>query len=148
MIDLYGTANGFGWKLNDVIGAQIVSVPMQVALERANEVFMVYLGWPGRRVRGDHRAAEPGAALRHRRPIRRMSAIASEVSLGNIDAPEFAESGRDEIASLAQSFNRMRRSLANAMKMLETLRSPTPPALPPRSAATASSADWAAAPWG
>jgi HAMP domain-containing protein len=28
--------------------------------------------------------------------------------------------GRDEIASLAESFNRMRRSLANAMKLLES----------------------------
>jgi hypothetical protein len=27
MVKFYGTANGFGWKLNDVIGAQIVSVP-------------------------------------------------------------------------------------------------------------------------
>jgi HAMP domain-containing protein len=48
-----------------------------------------------------------------------MSAIAGEVSLGNTDAPEFAETGRDEIGSLAQSFNRMRRSLTNAMQMLE-----------------------------
>ena len=54
------------------------------------------------------------------KPIRRMSEIASEVSLGNMDAPEFAERGRDEIASLAGSFNRMRRSLANAMKLLES----------------------------
>ena len=54
------------------------------------------------------------------KPIRRMSAIASEVSLGNMDAPEFPERGRDEIASLAGSFNRMRRSLANAMKILES----------------------------
>ena len=54
------------------------------------------------------------------RPIRRMSAIASEISLGNMDTPEFAERGRDEIASLGSSFNRMRRSLANAMKLLET----------------------------
>jgi len=48
-----------------------------------------------------------------------MSMIAGEVSMGNNDAPEFAESGRDEIASLGQSFNRMRRSLTNAMQMLE-----------------------------
>ena len=54
------------------------------------------------------------------RPIRRMSAIASEVSLGKMDAPEFEERGKDEIASLAGSFNRMRRSLANAMKLLES----------------------------
>jgi HAMP domain-containing protein len=54
------------------------------------------------------------------KPIRRMSAIASEISLGNMAAPEFQERGHDEIASLGGSFNRMRRSLANAMKLLES----------------------------
>ena len=127
MIDLYGSANGFGWKLGDVIGAQIVSVPMRVALDRADDAFKVYL------------AALVAVfavtivllnLLLHFvivKPIRRLSAIASEISLGNMDAPEFEEHGRDEIASLAGSFNRMRRSLANAMKLLETLRFPTPP---------------------
>jgi len=120
MIDLYGSANGFGWKLGDVVGAQIVSVPMSVALERADAAFKIYLG---------------GLAavfvvifvllnlLLHFvivQPVRRISAVASEVSLGNMDAPEFAVRGRDEIASLAESFNRMRRSLANAMKLLES----------------------------
>ncbi|MEJ0018949.1 MAG: DUF3365 domain-containing protein [Acetobacteraceae bacterium] len=120
MIDLYGSNNGFGWNLGDVIGAQIVSVPMQVALDRGTQAFKVYLG-----------ALVIVFAvtiillnlLLHFvivKPIRRMSAIASDVSLGNMDAPEFAERGGDEIGSLAGSFNRMRRSLANAMKMLET----------------------------
>jgi len=119
MIDLYGSANGFGWKLGDVIGAQIVSVPMRVALDRAADAFKVSLA---------------GLAavfvviivllnlLLHFvivKPIRTMSGIASEISLGNMAAPEFQVRGRDEIASLAESFNRMRRSLANAMKMLE-----------------------------
>jgi protein-histidine pros-kinase len=54
------------------------------------------------------------------RPVRQMSAIASEVSLGNMSAPEFPARGRDEIASLAESFNRMRRSLVNALKLLES----------------------------
>ncbi len=31
MIDKYGSTNGFGWKLNEIIGAQIVSVPMALA---------------------------------------------------------------------------------------------------------------------
>jgi protein-histidine pros-kinase len=54
------------------------------------------------------------------RPVGQISAIASEVSMGNNEAPEFPEKGSDEIASLAQSFNRMRRSLTNAMQMLDT----------------------------
>jgi len=42
------------------------------------------------------------------------------VSLGTSDISEFPVSGKDEIAGLAQSFNRMARSLAEAMKMLRT----------------------------
>ena len=52
------------------------------------------------------------------RPIRKMSAAADKISVGELDIPELAESGKDEVALLAKSFNRMRRSLANAMKML------------------------------
>ncbi len=54
------------------------------------------------------------------KPIRRIAARASEISTGNLDVPEFEVRGRDEIASLATSFNRMRRSLASAMKLLDT----------------------------
>lgn len=118
MVDLYGTAGGFGWKLGETVGAQIVSVPMRVALERANHTFLTVMA---------------GLAfvflimvvllnlLLHFiiiRPIRSISATASEISLGNMATPEFVVHGRDEIASLAESFNRMRRSLANAMKLL------------------------------
>lgn len=37
MIKLYGTANGFGWKLDEIIGAQVVSVPMSVPLSMAEK---------------------------------------------------------------------------------------------------------------
>jgi hypothetical protein len=45
MIKLYGTANGFGWKLDDVIGSQIVSVPMSVPLQLAEDAFRGLLWW-------------------------------------------------------------------------------------------------------
>ena len=120
MIDLYGTANGFGWKLGDTVGAQIVSVPMQVALDRANEAFKVYLLVLVAVFAVTMVLLNLLLHFVIVQPIRRMSAIASAISLGDTDAPEFAERGRDEIASLAGSFNRMRRSLVNAMKLLET----------------------------
>jgi hypothetical protein len=47
MIKLYGTANGFNWKLDDIIGAQIVSVPILVPLRTAEETFRVLLQWLG-----------------------------------------------------------------------------------------------------
>jgi protein-histidine pros-kinase len=53
------------------------------------------------------------------RPVTQLSNIASEVSLGNLNVPDFQSSGKDEIATLAESFGRMRKSLVEAIKMLE-----------------------------
>jgi HAMP domain-containing protein len=119
MVDLYGGNNGYGWQLGDVIGAQIVSVPMRVALDRADQLFLFYLG--GLSAVFAVTLLLLNLVLHYViiRPIRWMSAIAEQVSLGDNDAPVFTATGRDEIASLAQSFNRMRRSLVNAMQLLE-----------------------------
>ena len=118
MVDLYGPANGFGWKLGDLVGASIVSVPMRVPLDRAWNTFLVVMAGL---------AAVFGVMVIVLNllltfvivtPVRRIAAAASEVSLGKLDGPEYHVRGRDEIASLAESFNRMRRSLANALKLL------------------------------
>ena len=47
MIKLYGGDNGFGWKLEDVIGAQIVSVPVSVPVRMAESAFRVIVAWLG-----------------------------------------------------------------------------------------------------
>jgi protein-histidine pros-kinase len=52
-------------------------------------------------------------------PVTRLSGLADQVSLGQMDAPEFASGGKDEIGVLSESFARMRRSLVQAMKMLD-----------------------------
>ncbi|MFO7640273.1 MAG: DUF3365 domain-containing protein [Candidatus Competibacteraceae bacterium] len=118
MTDIYGVNNGFGWKMGEIIGAQVVTVPMSVPLARAQQTFTTFM------------ILLSGVfvlllvllnVLLHFvviRPVTRMSAIASEVSMGKPDVPEYVRKGSDEIASLSQSFNRMRLSLENAMKML------------------------------
>jgi len=53
------------------------------------------------------------------RPVARLSAMADQASLGNLDVPELPVNGKDEISILAGSFNRMRRSLVSALKILE-----------------------------
>ncbi len=47
MVKIYGTANGFGWKLNDVIGAQIVSVPAKLGDASAEWALRGILLWLG-----------------------------------------------------------------------------------------------------
>jgi protein-histidine pros-kinase len=53
------------------------------------------------------------------RPLRKLSEMADEISVGKMNMPELPVKGKDEIAVLAGSFNRMRRSLERAIKMLE-----------------------------
>src|SRR5262245_42084834 len=43
MVKIYGPSNGFGWKLNEVIGAQIVSVPMDLPIHNANRAFVTFI---------------------------------------------------------------------------------------------------------
>jgi hypothetical protein len=45
MTKIYGKSNGFGWKLNDIIGAQIVSVPARLVIEAANAAVKRVLLW-------------------------------------------------------------------------------------------------------
>ena len=119
VIDLYGPERGFGWHLNEVLGAQIVSVPMAVPLGRAMTTFTTIMtGLTGVFV---VMVVLLNVMLHFViiRPVRQISAAATSVSLGNMDAPEYLVRGKDEISALAEAFNRMRRSLANALKMLE-----------------------------
>jgi HAMP domain-containing protein len=119
MVAKYGPANGFGWQLNEVVGAQIVSVPMDVPLARAERSFKLFIG----SLVGVF--AVVGLLLNLMiwkvvvQPVTRLSALADRVSQGDLAAPEFASGSRDEIGVLAASFARMRASVVQAMKMLD-----------------------------
>jgi len=118
MIKQYGTQNGFGWQRNEIIGAQIVSVPMAVPAARVARVRMMFiLPFLGIFLL----LCIAINLLLHflvLRPVERMAASAEVVSLGDLEAPEYKHPGKDEIADLAASFNRMQRSLKEAIRML------------------------------
>jgi protein-histidine pros-kinase len=118
MTDIYGVNNGFGWKMGEIIGAQIVTVPMSLPLARAQQTFttfMILLGGVFVLLLVLLNILLHFVVIR---PVVRIADIANEVSLGKPDVPEYVRPGKDEISSLSQSFNRMRLSLENAMKML------------------------------
>jgi len=119
MIERYGSDNGFGWKLNDILTAQIVSAPMQLPIQRAKIAFAGFMLSLAGVFAGIFLALNAMLIFLVTRPVNRLSKVADEVSLGNMDVPEFQVSGKDEIAGLAESFGRMRKSLARAIKMLD-----------------------------
>ena len=120
MVKLYGSANGFGWKLNDVVGAQVVSVPMALPLRKAERAFVTFMGSLVAVFALVFVALNVMLSWLIVRPIARLSHAADQVSTGNFEIPEFPEAGRDEIALLGRAFNRMRRSLRKAMQMIES----------------------------
>lgn len=119
LINTYGDSNGFGWKLNEIIGAQVVSVPMSLPLQRAEAAFMTFMG----SLLGVFvLIAVILNILLHIvviKPVKMMSMKAEEVSMGALEVEELEIKGKDEISSLGQSFNRMHRSLGNAVKLLD-----------------------------
>ena len=120
MIDRYGPANGFGWQLHEVVGAQIMSVPMDLPMERARQSFNVFMGTQLAVFVAVGIALNLMVWLLIVRPVTRLSSLADRVSRGDLEAPEFDGAGKDEIGALAQSFNRMRTSVVQAMRMLDS----------------------------
>lgn len=119
MLAKYGPDGGFGWQLGDVVGAQVVSVPMTLPEAMARKAFFALI-WS--------LIAVFAAALLVInvmltflviRPVTRLSKAADAISQGNTEIQDLPMNGRDEIAGLAASFNRMQRSLKQAMAMLD-----------------------------
>ncbi|MDJ0569598.1 MAG: DUF3365 domain-containing protein [Pleurocapsa sp. MO_192.B19] len=117
-IATYGKDNGFGWKMNEIVGAQIVSVPASRVFEQAQKlrwlvienVFIFLL---------------LGIVLLNlflkftiTDPINKMSFLSKKLSTGDFDV-EFERKSNDEIGILASSLNRLKVSLKIAMEMIE-----------------------------
>ena len=119
MIRQYGSNNGFGWLPHEIIGAQVVSVPMSLPFRIANRalrtlaIYLIALGIVTLLILD---AVLIATVIR---PVAKMSRMADEISQGKLDVEQLTVKGKDEIAVLGLAFNRMQRSLAKAMKMLE-----------------------------
>jgi len=119
MVDVYGSSNGFGWKMNEVIGAQVVSVPMAVPVARATQSFRTFmLSLAGVFVLVVVLLNAMLYAIVVKR-VTRLAKIANEVSLGNMDAGEFKSRSKDEIGVLTDALGRMKASVVQAMNMLD-----------------------------
>ena len=117
LVKEYGPDGGFGWKLKEIVGAQIVQVPMAVPIAQANRMFTTFMVSLAGVFLVLFVLLDVMLVRLVIKPLGQMSTAADEISKGNLEVAEFSEDGRDEVAALAASFNRMRRSLVKAMAM-------------------------------
>ena len=119
MIKMYGEANGFGWKLGETVGAQVVTVPMSVPIENARRLFAAFMV----ALTGVFALFFVVLNVMLTRvviaPVTQLANVADRVSMGEREVPEFTHRGNDEVSALTASFNRMRRSLEKAMKLID-----------------------------
>ncbi len=116
-VERYGTVNGYGWKLNEIIGAQIISVPAKKVISQARQSFLLLMGIISLVFLLVVVLINHLLNLNVIRPIKRIARVAEEVSTGNMDA-EFDRMNKDEIGNLAEAFKRMKLSLRMAMGRL------------------------------
>lgn len=114
----YGSVNGFGWKTNEVIAAQIVFVPMAVPVRIAGQAFRTLLIYLVLGLAAAVAMIDTALLFLVIRPVRKLSGMANQISNGDMSLPELPVHGTDEIAGATASFNRMLISLQKAFKML------------------------------
>lgn len=118
MINLYGTANGFGWKLNEIVGAQIITVPANNVINKAHQSSLLIILIVSTIFIATILLVNFFLNRQVVMPLKRMTRIAEEVSTGHMDV-EFEQMSNDEIGNLAKAFKRMQLSLEMAMKRIK-----------------------------
>jgi len=118
MINKYGSTNGFGWKVHEIVGAQIVSVPMAVPVHIATRAFKTLMWSLAATFAAILLALDLVLYFLVILPMRKLSAVADRVSLGQLDQPELPVRGKDEMAQLTASFNRLVVTVVKALRML------------------------------
>ncbi len=122
----YGDQNGYNWKLNEIVGAQIVSVPAIHVFNSAQKLQLWVLGvlLLGFFIAmGILNLFLNNAIIE---PLKKMAQWAQRVSTGE-SAAEFKHQSGDEIGMLASSLNRLKVSLELAMNMLNPPQDPKDP---------------------
>jgi protein-histidine pros-kinase len=118
LIARYGDANGFGWQPDEIVGAQVVSVPFAQSRADIDTVWRSFMLAIGGAIAACWLVVNAVVYTQVVRPLRRAAALAEALSLGQESAEEFPRKGAAEITGIGAAFERMRRSLAKAMKLL------------------------------
>lgn len=118
-ISTYGRDNGFGWKLNEIIGAKVISVPASAVFNEARRLQILVIGSLSIFFLLAMIIINLFLKFAVTNPLKRMAQLSKQVSTGDMKG-EFEHPAHDEIGILAASLNRMKVSLEMAMNMLNT----------------------------
>ncbi len=114
MVAKYGDKNGFGWKLGETIGTQMVLVPYTLPSLIAKQTFKSFIGSTALIFLALFIAINIMLHALIIKPIKTMTDAAEKLATGDIKGAKVNVYSRDEIAVLGSSINKLRRTLEKA----------------------------------
>jgi HAMP domain-containing protein len=121
LIASYGSQNGFGWKLNEIVAAQIMYVPAAQVFDSAQKsvlfLLFILISVFATTLIAINFVLRKTVIQR----IKKMARVAEKVSTGDMSS-DFGKQSNDEIGALSAAFNRMKHSLEIALTMLNQTR--------------------------
>ena len=121
MLERYGDANGFGWKLDDIVGTQVVSVPAARTFQAARKSLVSVLGI----VAGLFALSMVLLNVWLKRfvvtPLSRMKGVVEEAMKTNEEV-DFGKLSNDEIGVLGKAFKRLITSLKIELQRVDDYR--------------------------
>jgi HAMP domain-containing protein len=122
VIERYGSVNGFGWKLNETVGASILYVPDQKIFNKAYKSFILVMILIISVLATTLFLVNSWLKKSVIKPLSNMTQVAEAISTGDVEA-DFTIQFNNEIGKLGKAFKRMKTSLVLAMQRLEKYRS-------------------------
>jgi len=118
MVAKYGSSNGFGWKVNETIGIQSLTVPAAHELRETGEVAMMLTGGLLIVFITTYFALTFSIDSLVVRPLRSLAQAAEDASTSTNARAPLPNTGATEISDIASAIERLRTSLSKAMKRL------------------------------
>lgn len=117
LVSTYGTENGFGWKVNEIVASQVVSIPANDVYTAAKKLKLSVLGIVGTIFLLAIALINLFLKRSIIQPIKKMAMLSNDISTGDLEL-QFKHDSKDEIGILAKSLNRMIESLKMAFRII------------------------------
>lgn len=118
LLATYGSTNGFDWRLNDIVGTQLIYVPASSVDVTTRRDFFLLMAMIAVAFAASLMLINFLLKCIVVRPLREMAKVANEISLGNTQA-QFERITGDDIGKIATAINRLKNSLAMNKNTLE-----------------------------
>jgi protein-histidine pros-kinase len=118
MVAKYGPNNGFGWRVGDIVGVQLLTVPVTQQFRNTLELVGILMGGLALIFAVAYFALTAAMEATVAAPLDRLAKAADQASRSTSESPPLPAAGARELRVLAEAIQRLRVSLAKALAQL------------------------------